>query len=130
MVCLQAIPFLRLEEKDEREVLRILKKIKYEPQICVAALTFLKKEKNVMRIIKKSGYVPEVCQAAISSLNLGNKSESKIMSILNQVKYDLAICEASISYLKKESNLLKILKKNGYNKRLVTVVMKRLETLK
>ncbi|MDD2354383.1 MAG: hypothetical protein PHX76_03360 [Patescibacteria group bacterium] len=129
-VCVKAIPFLKLRGKNEGQILCILRKTGYEPSICIAALDFIKKEKNVMRVIKRSAYVPEVCQAAISGLNLGSKSEGEIMSILRQVKFDLSICESSLNYLIKERNILKVLKRHNYNKRLVDLAVKRLQILK
>lgn len=134
-----AIPLLKLWEKNDSQLVRLLNRAKLSPVMITAVcevlnftarseeeiIKFLKKYKyncfieeaikyfsrdTILLLLETHDYQISFCVQAVIAL----KSEDDKMMLMAKTRYNQRVCHTGIMFLKKQKNILLIVEKTGY----------------
>jgi len=116
--------------KNEENVMHIIKKINYDTTYSCNIISYLKSEDNLMEIIRQT-----IKGSPCSNLVYGNgigrvTSEKNILEIIEKSEYDKRVCRSGIKRLKSKKIILDIMKKVDYDDFVCEAALERIEKIK
>jgi hypothetical protein len=118
--CRLFLPILKLTEKTEEEIFRLLKKSRLHENVGKVLIDYITSEENILKIAKENYHTTDFWIESFRSV-LSSKNDEELMLILKDFHYEKKICVMVIQLIKETGNIISIIENSGYNEEVARI---------